>query len=59
MDRNRREAAGLDLHHGVDCPEGRTRQGEDFYDAISTTPVLDLDLQRHKNDQNREIIREI
>ena len=45
VDWDRSEAPGLDLHHAVDGPEGRTRHGEDFNDAIPATPVLNLDLE--------------
>ena len=45
VDGNRGEAAGLDLHDGVDRPEGGAGQGEDFNDAISATPVLNLHLE--------------
>ena len=45
VDGNRGEAAGLDLHHGVDRPEGGAGQGEDFNDAVRTTSVFNLHLE--------------
>ena len=44
VDGNRGEAAGLDLHDGVDRPEGGAGQGEDLNDAISATSVFNLHL---------------